>query len=1111
MVKPDIKRNYYADLELPHECSLEDIKKQYRKLALKYHPDRNPGKEAECNPKFQAIQAAHEILEDPVTRAKYDSDRRKAGLLPAFKQPTQYPPGRGNPYTQAPSNFPPPPRRTATTGTWRTTTAGATGADRFANFQKAAPTSKRESMPDPSERLNGWYSMHPGKTPAGGAQTGATPNRGRTSPQRPGQTRPAPPPRADTRMPTEEDIRAGMNYRAAPAGGFSSDRARSAFAEFNAMHAGKSGVPPQAPKPPGVSRSNTTRTPKKSGFDPMSGADEGQAASTANYSSFRSRTRSDDARVYPPPPPRPHPFAQAPEPDHLSSSRAEDVPYTEANRTRTPYSAHIGQQTYASSDNLRRTQSTVDAAGLHNQTNPSNAGRHRSSSPSRPPAQPKARRPFVVYSSSEDSDTSSESDEGSSARKPNHTQPKASAVDDQADNPFLRNFQRPKKMPTPPSRQFTKNGSPVPNVSDATFDSNKANAGRDHESSNVDVPKNGKPSMYAQSSPSFLFSHRPSATPSKPANISRSPSPMETSPTRWSNVFPFGPKIPQTKDAKRKIPQWAIPSSVHPASKTKPKPIYGWSMHGKFAKACRTAQPASATGQQTSSTSFKRSKKQHTPEYDTHQNLSPRAPSYGKDAIPTLSSPGGVKIDPDFSFPINPDTFASTTNQKSRSEENINVRFTPAEWAGTFTSNNVFAAPPPPATRKPTSPVRKGSKVQRPQTNVGADSAHVPKDGFTGNEEPQWAPPPPTSADRSGGEPKSIPGSPPNQPVKFSADEWAKTLKDPSWTYVSGQGRPTPPTSRPTSRGGSTVRKAGKAGVKFPTTPKSANVTSVEEEEAATAGIVPEEASAAPVDEMDIDTATPPTATVPPPPPLFNAEKEPRMYKVDLSQTHQTNGSAPLSQSKDTGHAHRDRESSGFQAKLDDLGNALHGSSASGLEGLNDMSSTLPFPSQASSTNPLNTFTPRNLPLPNLPRAPDTPTRLSKISWQVYCQAMSVYLAKFQTFNATILSHFSTRHSNSDALITSGVRALEAVGQSTLSQGFPAYVQGVKEDERVREHWNLGCEKHREAVERFEKPAFGDGFADLGDVSSNEKTNDGVIADESTNADKESGSTLCLD
>ncbi|GAB7356474.1 hypothetical protein MBLNU459_g7236t1 [Dothideomycetes sp. NU459] len=917
MVKPDIKRNYYADLELPHECSLEDIKKQYRKLALKYHPDRNPGKEAECNPKFQAIQAAHEILEDPVTRAKYDSDRRKAGLLPAFKQPTQYPPGRGNPYTQAPSNFPPPPRRTATTGTWRTTTAGATGADRFANFQKAAPTSKRESMPDPSERLNGWYSMHPGKTPAGGAQTGATPNRGRTSPQRPGQTRPAPPPRADTRMPTEEDIRAGMNYRAAPAGGFSSDRARSAFAEFNAMHAGKSGVPPQAPKPPGVSRSNTTRTPKKSGFDPMSGADEGQAASTANYSSFRSRTRSDDARVYPPPPPRPHPFAQAPEPDHLSSSRAEDVPYTEANRTRTPYSAHIGQQTYASSDNLRRTQSTVDAAGLHNQTNPSNAGRHRSSSPSRPPAQPKARRPFVVYSSSEDSDTSSESDEGSSARKPNHTQPKASAVDDQADNPFLRNFQRPKKMPTPPSRQFTKNGSPVPNVSDATFDSNKANAGRDHESSNVDVPKNGKPSI--------------------------------------------------------------------------------------------------------------------------------------------------------FSFPINPDTFASTTNQKSRSEENINVRFTPAEWAGTFTSNNVFAAPPPPATRKPTSPVRKGSKVQRPQTNVGADSAHVPKDGFTGNEEPQWAPPPPTSADRSGGEPKSIPGSPPNQPVKFSADEWAKTLKDPSWTYVSGQGRPTPPTSRPTSRGGSTVRKAGKAGVKFPTTPKSANVTSVEEEEAATAGIVPEEASAAPVDEMDIDTATPPTATVPPPPPLFNAEKEPRMYKVDLSQTHQTNGSAPLSQSKDTGHAHRDRESSGFQAKLDDLGNALHGSSASGLEGLNDMSSTLPFPSQASSTNPLNTFTPRNLPLPNLPRAPDTPTRLSKISWQVYCQAMSVYLAKFQTFNATILSHFSTRHSNSDALITSGVRALEAVGQSTLSQGFPAYVQGVKEDERVREHWNLGCEKHREAVERFEK------------------------------------------
>ncbi|KAF2227429.1 DnaJ domain-containing protein, partial [Elsinoe ampelina] len=72
MVKPDVKVNYYAALEVGSDASVEDIKKQYRKLALKYHPDRNPGKEEEFNSKFQAISAAHEILCDPSTKAAYD-------------------------------------------------------------------------------------------------------------------------------------------------------------------------------------------------------------------------------------------------------------------------------------------------------------------------------------------------------------------------------------------------------------------------------------------------------------------------------------------------------------------------------------------------------------------------------------------------------------------------------------------------------------------------------------------------------------------------------------------------------------------------------------------------------------------------------------------------------------------------------------------------------------------------------------------------------------------------------------------------------------------------------------------------------------------------------
>ncbi|KAH0556919.1 hypothetical protein GP486_005295, partial [Trichoglossum hirsutum] len=79
MVKPDSSRDYYQDLEVKPGADTNEIKKQFKKLALKYHPDRNPGHETEFISKFQAINVAHEVLSDPALRAKYDADRQKAG------------------------------------------------------------------------------------------------------------------------------------------------------------------------------------------------------------------------------------------------------------------------------------------------------------------------------------------------------------------------------------------------------------------------------------------------------------------------------------------------------------------------------------------------------------------------------------------------------------------------------------------------------------------------------------------------------------------------------------------------------------------------------------------------------------------------------------------------------------------------------------------------------------------------------------------------------------------------------------------------------------------------------------------------------------------------
>lgn len=63
--------DYYKALGIDKKASQDDIKKAYRKLARKYHPDLNPN-DKEANKQFQQINEANEALGDPVKRKKYD-------------------------------------------------------------------------------------------------------------------------------------------------------------------------------------------------------------------------------------------------------------------------------------------------------------------------------------------------------------------------------------------------------------------------------------------------------------------------------------------------------------------------------------------------------------------------------------------------------------------------------------------------------------------------------------------------------------------------------------------------------------------------------------------------------------------------------------------------------------------------------------------------------------------------------------------------------------------------------------------------------------------------------------------------------------------------------
>lgn len=73
-------KDYYDILEVEQGASESDIKKSYRKLAKKYHPDKNPDdKKKEAQERFSEVSEAYEVLSDPQKRNRYDQMRSMGG------------------------------------------------------------------------------------------------------------------------------------------------------------------------------------------------------------------------------------------------------------------------------------------------------------------------------------------------------------------------------------------------------------------------------------------------------------------------------------------------------------------------------------------------------------------------------------------------------------------------------------------------------------------------------------------------------------------------------------------------------------------------------------------------------------------------------------------------------------------------------------------------------------------------------------------------------------------------------------------------------------------------------------------------------------------------
>ena len=82
---------FYKELELPNNATDEEIKKAYKKLAIKYHPDKNPDNQEEAAIKFKKISEAYQALSDKekYMRENIGSSPRTGGIPPGFIDPDE--------------------------------------------------------------------------------------------------------------------------------------------------------------------------------------------------------------------------------------------------------------------------------------------------------------------------------------------------------------------------------------------------------------------------------------------------------------------------------------------------------------------------------------------------------------------------------------------------------------------------------------------------------------------------------------------------------------------------------------------------------------------------------------------------------------------------------------------------------------------------------------------------------------------------------------------------------------------------------------------------------------------------------------------------------------
>ena len=993
--------------------------------ALKYHPDRNPGKEVECNAKFQVIQSANEVLTDPQQRAKYDAQRMRAGLLHTYAGSSSSPTRPSVPTRSPMTDFPPPPRPPPYHTAKNSSTTYSSGAQRYKDFRTRPETTtwRGTSTDDPKIKTNDFKAWESMRNPRRGE--GPIPSQRRTVPPK----RPVPvPPGRETNGKAPKD---------------SSPR-RAGWDHGPESHAGMSGT----------TKPDTGRGPtQKNGFAPSTpgAGDEPQARSAYFTVGRGERPTNTRSQTHMPQPPPPGHAPASKRPDPLAPFKDKvglNEPFGNRPRVSTPYQKGGGEKIspYFTNPGLERSKTTASPRDSNSRTGwyegkPGNAdsSHHRAASASSnyqqmSSADKKAGMPGVsgVYSSSSSSSSSSDEDvDPPSSDRPRVTQiPKtrraqgdggqASAQPHAGFNPFAKVGDEPMAPQAGLgaggygiSRRHSAVDINGRNSSEGFLEHRKKHEAEQPQQQSTSVPYATHAQKRAAASPPLQRSHSwhhkngsPSDKNSRPASGEqedkdpmyepRGYNPFPSTPPphspcmdvpatgKWSDQWPFNsPKKPRTASAEPP-PYWAIPSSLPPPKDTvsRKRASTDLPLHGHATKAVMTSA-------------------------DIYSMNSFKIPDYAKNSFPR------------------------TESLRSQSSENIDTNFSPDNWHGKFFE-------PPPLKRSNTPRGLSPSKSNIFQQQQEQEFQQKPANG--------------ESSQRDSSKP-STPSFPPPLPPpfargKFEHEQWAPHLNNIKFDV------PQSPQARSPSR--TSTRKRPK------TRPARASnfQPSVDDAEddptvsSATGESLESSKASSDVDAMDLDNPTPPPADTGPS--QTNGGYVPSA-RPDASNT--TPRQAPVLPPRSpvvpqtTDHGQPEKKTSHFN--LGDMRDIYpFGPSNEGLGNMSEMGTTLPQPSQASPTRVSTESSLQRIKFPNPPRCPSNPLSLTQHSWDHHCLNLRRYQDEWIKFNdqmAEILKSI-TRES------------LKFDWADPVGRGYDDYMEMLRHHRRARTHLEIACENNEKCM-----------------------------------------------